>query len=43
VKAHDPLTLTLVSLFLVGITILATYILAFRAAKVDPMVTLRHE
>jgi putative ABC transport system permease protein len=43
VKAHDPLTLTLVSLFLVGITILATYIPALRAAKVDPMVTLRHE
>jgi len=43
VKAHDPLTLTLVSLFLVGITILATYILAFRATKVDPMVTLRNE
>jgi putative ABC transport system permease protein len=43
VEAHDPLTLTLVSLFLVGITILATYIPAFRATKVDPMVTLRHE
>jgi putative ABC transport system permease protein len=43
VKAHDPLTLTLVSLFLVGITILATYLPAFRATTVDPMVTLRHE
>jgi ABC-type lipoprotein release transport system permease subunit len=46
VKAHDPLTLTLVSLFRVGITILATlatYIPVFRATKVDPMVTLRHE
>ena len=43
VKPHDPLTLMLVSLFLVGITILATYIPAFRATKVDPMVTLRHE
>jgi putative ABC transport system permease protein len=43
VQPHDPLTLTLVSLFLVGITILATYIPAFRATKVDPMVTLRHE
>ena len=43
VKAHDPLTLTLVSLFLLGITIAATYIPALRAAKVDPMVTLRHE
>ncbi len=43
VKAHDPLTLTLVSLFLVAITIAATYFPAFRATKVDPMETLRHE
>lgn len=43
VQAHDPVTLTLVSLFLVGITMLATYMPAFRATKVDPMVTLRHE
>jgi putative ABC transport system permease protein len=43
VKPHDPLTLALVSLFLIGITIAATYIPARRATAVDPMVTLRHE
>jgi len=43
VKAHDPMTLALVSLFLIGVTVLATYIPAVRATKVDPMVTLRHE
>jgi predicted permease len=43
VKPHDPLTITLVTLFLVGITMLATYIPARRATKVDPIVTLRHE
>ena len=43
VKAHDPLTLAFVSLFLIGITILATWIPALRAMKVDPMVTLRHD
>jgi len=43
VKPYDPLTITLVTVFLVGITMLATYIPARRATKVDPIVTLRHE
>jgi predicted permease len=43
VKPHDPPTLILVSIFLVGITALATYIPARRAMMVDPIVTLRHE
>ncbi len=43
VRPYDPLTLVLVSVFLIGITILATYVPAHRAANVDPMVTLRRE
>ena len=43
VKPHDPLTLALVSLFLISVTVVATYIPACRATTVDPMVTLRHE
>lgn len=43
VKPYDPLTWSLVSLFLVGVTIVATYVPGRRATKVDPMVTLRQE
>ena len=43
VRPHDPLTLTGGALFLIAITLLAIYLPARRATKVDPMVTLRHE
>jgi putative ABC transport system permease protein len=43
VKPHDALTLTLVSILLVAVTVLASYAPARRAAKIDPMETLRHE
>jgi predicted permease len=43
VKPYDPLTIALVSLFLISIATLATYIPARQATTVDPMVTLRHE
>jgi predicted permease len=43
VGSSDPLTLIIVSLALIGGALLACYVPARRAAKVDPMITLRHE
>ena len=43
VKPHDALTLVVVSLLLIGVTLLASYVPARRAAQVDPMEALRHE
>ena len=43
VGASDPLTFTTVSVMLILVTVLACYILARRAMRVDPIVALRYE
>jgi putative ABC transport system permease protein len=43
VSSRDPLTFVAITLLLFGVALIATYVPAHRAARIEPMVALRYE
>jgi ABC-type lipoprotein release transport system permease subunit len=43
IKPTDPITFTALTILLAGVALMASFIPARRASRIDPLVALRHE